>query len=96
MNIECRHCASSWNVSDIESAPSIAIFKECYPEVKAKSVRQLKDILGLAMMETKQLATHVTLAKGACFHCQASLLLNEHFVKQCQRCGAVNLDIYNA
>ncbi len=96
MNIECRHCAGSWDLSDAVSGPAIAVFKECYPEVRAKSVRQLKELLGLSMMETKQLAAHVTTTKGRCFHCDAPLLLDLHFVKQCQRCGAINFDIYNA
>ncbi len=96
MNIECRHCAASWDTSAIVSDAAIVIFKGCYPEVRAKSVRQLKEILGLSMMESKQLATHVTTTKDRCFHCEAPLLLDARFVKQCQKCGATNIDIHNA
>lgn len=96
MNIECRHCASGWSVPGIDSVPVVAIFKECDPEVRARSVRRLKELLGLSMMEAKRLAMHVTTTKGRCFHCQTSLLLNEKVIKRCQGCGAINLDIYNA
>jgi len=96
MNIECRHCNHGWHAPGIDSEAAVAEFKQCYPVPAARPIRQLKDILGLGMMDTKQLATHVMTTEGKCFHCQAPLLLTRHFVKECQMCGAINLDIFNA
>ncbi len=96
MNIECRHCDHGWYAPSIDSEPAVAAFKKCYPELRASAIRQLKEILGLGMMDTKQLATHVMTTEGKCFHCQAPLLVTVHFVKECQMCGAINLDIFNA
>lgn len=95
MEIKCRHCNGSWNVNNLDSTAAIVLFKECRPYLTAETIKSLRSILGVGMMESKNIANHVTTEQGKCFHCGNGLSGNMEFLQTCGLCGALNLDIHN-
>jgi hypothetical protein len=95
MEIKCTHCSGNWSVKNIDSPSAIMLFKQCRPSLTADTIRSLRNVLGVGMMESKIIATHVTKVAGKCFNCGNKLLFNKNLVKTCVVCGALNLDIHN-
>ena len=92
MVIVCRHCDSYWTLPDEISAEAVQYIKSFSDERSVRTIKALRDLWHLDMMDIKNLLEHVPSKPGLCFNCQAILGISSEIIRKCKKCGTINLN----